>query len=257
MLHRWRIDDREYARHEARRGRRHGFDEIVPEHTALVVVDMVPFFVEENLFARGVVANINRLAVALRVAGGTVAWVLPSPSPTAAHREFYGDAVSAVYQQSGDDGPLRSRLATGLSTAADDIYVEKTAASAFYPGRCDLQAHLDQRDIDTVLVVGTVANVCCESTVRDASTLGYRTTMVADANAAIRDADLNATLHTIYRSFGDVRTTDELIDLIGAMAPPIDQVDAATGSRSTGSRSMSRSVLNSRRKLDQNSSSST
>ena len=31
---------------------------------------------------------------------------------------------------------------------------------------------------------GTVTNVCCESSARDASTLGYRVVMVADANAA-------------------------------------------------------------------------
>jgi hypothetical protein len=40
--------------------------------------------------------------------------------------------------------------------------------------------------------------------------------MVADANAARRDQDLNATLHTIYRSFGDVRPTAEVLDLISA-----------------------------------------
>jgi uncharacterized protein YndB with AHSA1/START domain len=56
------------------------------------------------------------------------------------------------------------------------------------------------------------------ATARDASTLDYRTIMVADANAARRDQDLNATLYTVYRSFGDVRTTDELVTLI-------DQVD--------------------------------
>jgi hypothetical protein len=38
--------------------------------------------------------------------------------------------------------------------------------------------------------------------------------MVADANAAVRDSDLNATLHTIYRSYGDVRSTAEAIELI-------------------------------------------
>jgi nicotinamidase-related amidase len=65
-------------------------------------------------------------------------------------------------------------------------------------------------------VTGTVANVCCESTAREASTLGYRLVMVADANAARVDADLNATLYTIYRSFGDVRSTIELLGLITA-----------------------------------------
>jgi len=57
---------------------------------------------------------------------------------------------------------------------------------------------------------------CCESTARDASTLGYRVIMVADANAARRDQDLNATLHTIYRTFGDVRPTAEVVGLIAS-----------------------------------------
>ena len=214
MLHRWRIDEREYIRHETRRGRRHAYAEIDTQHTALIVVDMVPFFVDTNPFAQSVIPNINRLAAALRAAGGSVAWVLPAPSPLDAHREFYGQEVHERYQRSGGDGPLQGRLASGLSAEAGDIYVEKTSASAFFPGRCDLSAHLERRSIATVIVAGTVANVCCESTVRDASTLGYRTIMVADANAAVRDEDLNATLHTVYRSFGDVRTTDELINLI-------------------------------------------
>jgi nicotinamidase-related amidase len=65
-----------------------------------------------------------------------------------------------------------------------------------------------------VIVTGTVTNVCCESSARDASTLGYRVILVADGTAARRDEDHNATLHTIYRSFGDVRTTDEVVGLI-------------------------------------------
>lgn len=95
--------------------------------------------------------------------------------------------------------------------------MEKTAASAFFPGRCLLPELLAQRGIDTVLVTGTVTNVCCESSARDASTLGYRVVMVADANAARRDEDHNATLHTVYRSFGDVRSTDDVLELIDSV----------------------------------------
>lgn len=40
--------------------------------------------------------------------------------------------------------------------------------------------------------------------------------MVADANTARRDQDHKATLHTIYRTFGDVRQTDEVLTLIDA-----------------------------------------
>jgi hypothetical protein len=58
-MHAWAIDEREYARHETRRGRRHAFERIDPMRAALVVVDMVPFFVNENPYARGIVPNIN------------------------------------------------------------------------------------------------------------------------------------------------------------------------------------------------------
>ena len=215
MLHDWHIEPREYARHEARRGRRHAFERLEPTRTALVVVDMVAFFVEENPYCRGIVPHIASLADALRDAGGTVAWVLPgraADSPVG--EEFFGPEVWERYRSSGGDGPLRERVWRDFEVFDDDLLVEKFSPGAFFPDRCDLPLLLDEREIDTVLVTGTVANVCCESTVRDASARGYRTIMVADANAARRDQDLNATLHTVYRSFGDVRPTAELLAMI-------------------------------------------
>lgn len=102
----------------------------------------------------------------------------------------------------------------GCRHAAADLLAEKTAFSAFFLGNCPLPSLLVERGINTVLVTGTVTNVCCESSARDASTLGYRAIMVADANAAMRDQDHSATLHTIYRSFGDVRLVAEVIAMI-------------------------------------------
>ena len=64
--------------------------------------------------------------------------------------------------------------------------VEKGGPSAFLPGRCDPDQRLQAQGVDTVLITGTVANVCCESTARDASNLAYRVIMVADGNAAVR-----------------------------------------------------------------------
>jgi nicotinamidase-related amidase len=97
--------------------------------------------------------------------------------------------------------------------------VEKSAHSAFFPGRCALAGLLDERGVDTVLISGTVTNVCCESSARDAATLGLRVVFVADANAARCDQEHNATLHTVYRSFGDVRSTPDLLEMIRAGAP--------------------------------------
>jgi nicotinamidase-related amidase len=219
QFHAWRIEQREYDRQEARRGRRHAFTSLDATRTALVVVDMVPFFVKDDAaggaFCRGIVPQISRIADALRAAGGTVAWVLPAATRvTAKGAEFHGPAVAEMFSRSGGEGPLPGRLWHEFEVRADDLLVEKSAASAFFPGRSPLPGLLEARNIDTVLITGTVTNVCCESSARDASTLGYRVIMVADANAARRDEDHNATLYTIYRTFGDVRPTSEVLELI-------------------------------------------
>lgn len=221
MVHDWSIAEREYSRHEARRGRRHAFEEIDPRDTALVVIDMVPFFASDNTHARDIVAPINRLAHALRTAGGLVSWVLPSaddPHP-ALSREFYGEDIAELYRRSGGDGPLPARLHPELNTEPDDLFVEKRTASAFFPGYSPLPDELAARRIRTVIIAGTVTNVCCEGSARDASALGYRVIMAADANAATTDSAHNAALHTIYRSFGDVRRTVEILDMIATSAP--------------------------------------
>lgn len=214
--HAWVVDEREYRRHEQRRGRRHAYEQLDPSRTALVAVDLVPFFVEESAYCRGILPQVEALAAALRAAGGVVAWVVPAyVEPTSRAREFYGDAVARAYAASGGAGAPAERLWSGLDVDPDDLVVEKSAPSAFFPGRCDLHDLLRARGVDTLLVCGTVTNVCVESTVRDASTLDYRVVLVADACAAPRDREHNATLHVVHRSFGDVRPTAEVLDLIG------------------------------------------
>lgn len=178
---------------------------------------MVPFFVADGPYARGIIAPINTTAALLRTLGGTVAWVVPAPSnQPSLDEEFYGPQVAATYRRSGGTGPPRQRLWPELDVDDGDLVVEKDAASAFFPGRSALHAELADRKIDSLLIAGTVANVCCESSIRDARTLGYRCVMLADANAAPTDEILNATLRTVYRSFGDVRPTSEIPGLLAA-----------------------------------------
>ena len=223
MGHEWHIEEREYQRQEQRRGRRYAYESLNPARTALIVVDMVRFFAEENAYCRAIVPVIDGLASALRAAGGQVVWVLPAvTAPTPHMIEFFGEEMAATFAASGGDGdgdgdgePV-DRLADGMTPGAGDLIVEKTGFSAFFPGASPLPLLLAERSIDTVLITGTVTNVCCEASARDASALGFRVIMVADANAARRDQDHNATLYTIYRSYGDVRAAEEVVRLIGA-----------------------------------------
>lgn len=213
MVHDWSIPEREYARHEQRRGRRHAFETLDPRRTALVVIDLVEAFVRESAYAAGVVPVVNRLASALRAAGGPVFWVTPAVvAPTPVAEEFYGSEVAALYGRMGGP-PWRE-----LDVRDGDTVLEKSGFSAFFPGSSRLPALLNERGIDTVVVTGTVTNVCVESSVRDANALGYRVVVVADGCAAMSDEVHNASLTTIYRTFGDVRRVDEVVGLLGSGA---------------------------------------
>ena len=87
--------------------------------------------------------------------------------------------------------------------------------SGFLPGTSDLADRLRARGFDTVLITGTVTNVCCESSARDAMMSNFRTIMVSDGNAALSQAEHDASLTAFYNVFGDVMDTDMIIDALG------------------------------------------
>jgi ureidoacrylate peracid hydrolase len=101
-----------------------------------------------------------------------------------------------------------------LDVRPDDTIVEKNRFSAFIQGSSNLADVLRSRGLDTLLITGTVTNVCCESTARDAMMLNFRTIMVTDGNAAVTDEDHNASLCAFYLTFGDIMSTDMLVALL-------------------------------------------
>ena len=215
-LHNWFIEQREYERQESRRGRRHAYETLDPRRTALVVVDLVPFFFEDDdPYVFGIVPNVNALAAATREGGGLVVWVTPANTDvTDWDREFFGHQVAAMFSKTGGTGSLRERVWHGLDVHDDDEFVEKKGISAFFPGSSTLPDALTERGIDTIVVTGTVTNVCVEGTVRDAATRGWRVIVAGDGCSSRRDQDHNASLRTMYRTFSDVRATAEIIDLL-------------------------------------------
>jgi ureidoacrylate peracid hydrolase len=108
-------------------------------------------------------------------------------------------------------GSKGHELWAALDVRPADLIVEKTRFSAFIQGSSDLADALRNRGIDTVLITGTVTNVCCESTARDAMMLNFKTIMVTDGNAAVTDEDHSASLCAFYLTFGDIMSTDMLI----------------------------------------------
>jgi len=70
----------------------------------------------------------------------------------------------------------------GLKPQPGDLVVAKPRYSASYG--TDLEAILRSKGIDTLIISGTVTNVCCESTTRDAFSRDYKVIFLSDGNAA-------------------------------------------------------------------------
>ena len=116
-------------------------------------------------------------------------------------------------------------LHADLEVAPQDVVVVKTRFSAFFPGSSNLEQVLRAVDIDTVVVTGTLTNVCCESTARDAMMHNYKVIVISDANATVSDVEHNAALINIVRAFGDVISTNELIERLRMPAPALKTAD--------------------------------
>ncbi len=203
----------------ARRGREHVFENLDPARTALIVVDMQNAFMLPGVahalcpMAEKIVPNINRLADAVRSTGGTVVWIKTTFTDEVLQSwsNYYEMATPQQGRKRIEALTADSKgheLWPSLDVRPDDLTVEKNRFSAFIQGSSDLSAILRAHSLDTLLITGTVTNVCCESTARDAMMLNFKTVMVTDGNAANTDDDHNSALSNFYLTFGDIMSTD-------------------------------------------------
>jgi nicotinamidase-related amidase len=210
------------SRTKERRGHEHPFADLDPVRTALVVVDMQNGFMDDEVghavcpMAREIVPNVNRLAVAVRSSGGGVFWVKNTFNARTAREwsvleEMATPERRAKRAASMSEGTKGHALWPLLDVRPEDEIVQKYRFSAFLPGASNLHERLQERGFDTALITGTVTNVCCESSARDAMMMNYKVVMVTDANAAMTMEEHRASLLSFYSIFGDVMDTDFLI----------------------------------------------
>ena len=221
-MHRLSIPQSVTDRVIERRGQEHCFADLDPAKTALVVVDMQNAFMMPGVghavcdMAREIVPNINRLADAVRKTGGAVVWI-KTRFTEASLKEWSNSYAFLLPERKAkriealSPGGLGYELWDGLDVKPEDLTVDKQRFSAFLPESSNIAPLLRARGIDTVLITGTVTNVCCESSARDAMMMNFRTVMVTDGNAAANDAEHNASLIAFYLTFGDIQPTDMLV----------------------------------------------
>jgi len=196
-------------------------------HPALVIVDMQNDFVREGApmevpDARRTIPQHQRLIAFCRKAGipiiytrslagpcRTLVWEW-SPQlepPTWAcqrgHRRYYADVgrtldcadvIDEIYPQAGD------------------YIVDKYGYGAFH--HTNLDGILRSLGVESLIITGTVTQICVEETGREAFHYGYKTTIVSDAVSSYVPDLHAATLKNFAHKFGWVSTTDEVIQAL-------------------------------------------
>ena len=223
----------------ARRDRVHPFERLNGGHTAHLVIDLQNGFLEpgaplEVPNAREIVPNVNAIASALRRHGGRNVFIRMTIDPETSSswsnwfEHMHSASSGAVIAQAFAREAHYWQLWPQLEIAHADERLEKTRFGAFVAGSSRLDELLRAAGIDTVIISGTLTNVCCESTARDAMQMNYKVVFVADATATISDAAHNATLENMAVWFADVMTTAEILRALGEPNARMGELGSST-----------------------------
>jgi ureidoacrylate peracid hydrolase len=212
--------------------RRDQFDALLalrPASTALLVIDMQRGFVDEGEAmevpaAREAVPRIRELVALFRAKGRPVVFtefVYSEAAPLLVgalhpeHRRASPGAARGFGRPSSSCHEEDPSVTTvpGLAPNADELVIRKRWYDAF--AGTPLAGALRARGIDTLVVTGTMTDVCVLATVVGAFNHEFRITVVEDAVSTLWPEIQRATLDIIGRAYGRVTSTKEVADVVG------------------------------------------
>jgi nicotinamidase-related amidase len=163
--------------------------EVDPERTALVIVDMQNDFVnpEGSLFveeAPETVPVCARLLAFARESGLTVFFTQDT--------HYEGDPEFEIWPEHVKVGTWGWQIVPELEPGPNEIVFRKARYDGFYGTALDHE--IRRRGIDTLIVCGTVANICVHYTAASAGLRWLKVIHPVDAVSAITEFDRHAAL---------------------------------------------------------------
>lgn len=189
--------------------------------TALLVIDMQNDFVKEGAILevpkiRRQIPKIKRLIETCRRLGIPVIYSRQVYRVDLKVKPLVLEMLPLLEKEGLRDGTEGAEVCDELEPEAGDIIVRKMGFSAFY--NTELESILrninGRRQVDTVIICGTVTNICCESTARDAFERDYKVVFGSDITSAWTNEFQTLTLKNIEYAFGRVMTGDKIIDAL-------------------------------------------
>jgi nicotinamidase-related amidase len=175
---------------------------VEPARTALVVVDMQNDFVRRggSLVVPDAEATIPAISMLLRLAREHEMRVVYSQDT---HRP--GDPEWRIWPEHAREGSWGWQIVDELAPAADDLVLRKLRYDAFYGTPLDHVLRL--WGIDTLVICGTVANICVHYTAASAALRWFDVVIARDAVSALDRFDLESSLRqTTFLFAGRVTT---------------------------------------------------
>ena len=188
---------------------------------ALLVIDMQNDFVNEGAImevpmAREYLPNMKRILQSCRSHNIPVIYtkhVLYDHMEISPLETAYNPKLKEVGMR---EGTLGVEIVDELTPLPNEFVISKHRYDGFHdtPMETIINNSRGLNGVDTVIIVGTVTNVCCESTARSAFNRDYKVVFVSDANGGLDEKSHQATLTIIEKVFGRVMSTHELINKI-------------------------------------------
>ena len=110
------------------------------------------------------------------------------------------------------EGSWGAEVIKELKPQEGDFVVKKRRFSGFY--ETDLDLTLKDLEIDTVVIIGVVTNICVRSTVHDAFFRGYKVIIPRDCVMATGEREQESSLYDIQTHFGEVTTLERVMELM-------------------------------------------
>lgn len=110
-------------------------------------------------------------------------------------------------------GTFEHEVIERLAPAPDDLVVDKNTSSPF--NSTGIEWLLRNMGVEVLVVVGMATDMCVETTARDAADRGFDVIVVEDATATFSERHHRAALSGIARVFGQVWSTNEVVEALG------------------------------------------
>jgi len=186
---------------------------------ALLVIDMQRDFVKagaimEVPMARARIPEMKRILDRCRADGVPVFFTRHVLSDRFDISPLETTYIPRLKTEGMREGTPGSEVIPELAPRTDETVIVKHRYDAFYNTQLDtaLRNVRGPGGVDTVIIIGTVTNICCESTARSAFMRDYKVAFISDANGGLDQASQDATLEIIGKVFGRVMSTEELLE---------------------------------------------